>query len=64
MDEMGNDFVKATCRPGRGADTCKYLMMSGAGWECAKITGMKAVIDVRDDMTAKGDNCPGWGVEC
>ena len=52
--------MKETCRIGQGADCCKYLACGPEGMECGKLSpGLKAAIDRRDDMTAKGDNCPG-----
>ena len=50
------------CKPGAGAATCRYIIASGAGIECAKHTAVARVIDQRvaaNDFTARGDNCPG-----
>ena len=57
------DRVKDICRIGQKADCCKYLMGSVKGFQCAKdpeLEGFKDLIDGRDDMVAKGDNCDGW----
>ncbi len=60
---MDDDFVKQTCKIGQGADCCRYVTMGVDGWGCAKVNPrMKAYIDKRTDMKAKGDNCPGFGV--
>lgn len=59
---MDDDFVKQTCKIGQGADCCKYLMMGVGGWECAKVTSLKALIDQRTNMHAKGDNCSGFSL--
>lgn len=60
---MDDDFAKQTCKIGQMADCCKYLMMGPDGFECAKTNPtIKAAIDRRTDMHAKGDNCPGFGV--
>lgn len=58
------DHVKETCQPGKGSETCAYLMMSPDGWECAKDSaGFEAMIDKRlreRTIRAQGNNCPGW----
>lgn len=55
------DHVGAFCKPGRGSDTCRYLMAGADGWECGKVKpNTKMTIDrMVSRMTAKGDNCPG-----
>lgn len=37
----------AACGIGRGAECCAYLAMGGDGFECARATSLKAVIDER-----------------
>lgn len=57
---INEDLVKETCKPGT-KDCCRYLMM-GSGWECAKLTGLKYLLDARvaeGSIRAVGDNCPG-----
>ena len=56
---MVSDFIKQTCKIGQGADCCKYLVCGQNGFECEKLGTLRAWIDSRDDMTAKGDNCEG-----
>ena len=60
---MEMDFAKEMCKIGQGADCCRYLTGGQTGLECAKLTGLRAVIDARAaTMTAQSDNCPGdWG---
>lgn len=53
-------YVKDVCKPGYGSATCRYLVAGGQGFECAKLTSLKSVIDSRvNQMHAKGDNCDG-----
>jgi len=48
------------CKIGQGNDCCRYLVAGPKGFECAKITPMKATIDARvHSFTAKADNCEG-----
>lgn len=57
-----NDQVKNVCKIGQGHDCCRYLMMGGLGFECAKGTATAAILDIRvlsESMTARGDNCDG-----
>lgn len=52
------------CKPGAGADCCAYLVVGSQGFECARLTNMKFVIDLRladGSMNAMGDNCEGIG---
>ena len=54
------NHVENVCKPGT-KDCCAYLVM-GDGWECAKLTPVKQVIDLRlaeGTMQATGDNCEG-----
>jgi len=56
-----DNHVKSVCKPGRLAETCRYLLMGPHGWECGKTDpSMKLVIDNKvHGMTAKADNCEG-----
>lgn len=57
-----NDHVKNICKIGQGADCCRYLMMGGDGFECAKDTELATTLDMRasaGSMTARADNCEG-----
>lgn len=59
---MTEEFVKAMCKPGRGAETCRYLGMGAGGWRCLKFTTLREYIDNRaasGSLKAMGDNCPG-----
>lgn len=59
LPHLTEDHVKEVCRPGSGAETCRYLTMS-RGWSCAKLSaGLRLTLDSREDMVARGDNCEG-----
>lgn len=60
---MINKHVKDICKIGQGRDCCRYLVAGSDGFECAKLTSMKASIDWRvatSTMTAIDDNCDGY----
>lgn len=67
MDPPDDIWVKTKCLPGQGARTCRYLTMSSGqtvGWSCEKLGQLKQAIDLRvelEDLTARGNNCPGKG---
>jgi hypothetical protein len=55
--------VQETCKVGQGANCCRYLVMAPTGFECAKLTDFKSILDERvkaDKFVAKGDNCDGF----
>lgn len=56
-----NDHFKDVCRPGQKEITCRYITAGPEGICCEKHNpAMKAILDARvDQMSAKGDNCPG-----
>jgi hypothetical protein len=59
---LTDDHVKTTCRPGQGAETCRFLTMSAQGWCCEKLSGLAGYLNRRvatNDITAQGDNCEG-----
>jgi hypothetical protein len=62
-NSISDDKAMADCRPGRGEETCRYLLMgAGTGWLCGKHTELRAVLDARVEagrMSAHGDNCEG-----
>ena len=63
MKTMTFEYIKETCKPGHGTETCRYLLMGPEGWECGKLE-LKEVLDARvARMTAKGNNCKGFGVK-
>lgn len=56
------DHLQQVCRPGAGSQTCAYLMLSNAGFQCAKGGVAQMYIDLRlaeGTMKAIGDNCSG-----
>ena len=61
-----NKHVKDICKIGQGRECCRYLIVGGLGFECAKLTKLKTLLDKRvlkDSMTAQGDNCKGYSVK-
>jgi hypothetical protein len=61
MGILKDDYVKKVCQPGT-EKCCRYLMMGSGGWECAKLTSLKAHFDQRvaeHNIRAVGDNCDG-----
>ncbi len=59
---LTDDHVRETCRPGAGAETCRYLTMSAVGWSCEKHSSLADTLDDRvaaGTMVARGDNCEG-----
>lgn len=55
-----NQHVTRFCKPGQGHACCRYLITGAGGFECAKVDDdIKRMIDKRDNMVAKGDNCAG-----
>jgi hypothetical protein len=62
LEKLTEEHVKLTCRPGTGAETCRYLTMGAAGWSCEKHTSLADQLDQRvakESMVARGDNCEG-----
>jgi len=58
-----SEHVVKVCRPGADAETCRYLVMSHDGWECARGSGkLEAYIETlvkQGATTARGVNCSG-----
>jgi hypothetical protein len=64
-DKKMNPNVATVCLIGAGNKCCRYLMVGGYGFECAKITALKTTLDTRvkqGRMIAQGDNCEGKGM--
>ena len=61
LDYPSDEWAKSTCKIGQGAACCRYLTIGPRGWSCEKLSPLAAVIDRREDMNAKGDNCSGLG---
>ena len=55
--------VVKVCRPGHGAETCRYLTMDGDGWACARGNDkLETYIEeqvTQGATTARGVNCSG-----
>lgn len=50
------------CRPGKGAETCSFLMYGPDGFECAKHSGFAPLLEAKraaKSIRALGDNCSG-----
>ena len=55
------EHVEVVCKRGKGAETCRYLVMS-SDYGCAKAKARREVLDRRAQegkMKAQGDNCSG-----
>jgi hypothetical protein len=54
-----DEEVKQLCRPGEGADTCVWLVMSPKGWECTDSNRPHALLDRWSEgkTSAKRDGC-------
>ena len=60
------DHVKNVCKMGQRNECCRYLTIGSGGFECAKHTSLKSVLDIRvatETIVARGDNCEGKNVE-
>lgn len=63
---MNDEKLKEICKIGLGKDCCRYLIMSADGFQCAKFTSLRTVLDFKvwnKQMEAQGDNCEGECVE-
>ena len=61
MAKVPQEKVKEICKPGT-TECCRYLVVGGDGFECAKHTSLKGILDTRAEvgqMRATGDNCDG-----
>lgn len=54
-------YLDDVCRIGQGAACCRYLVVHPYnGFQCAKLTTLRSVIDARvGRMAAQSDNCDG-----
>jgi hypothetical protein len=62
MSIINSTTIKTLCLPGYGQATCRYLVVTNRGAECAKLSGLQPYIDAQcaaGTATAYGDNCPG-----
>ena len=54
--------LKEACKIGQGNACCRYLTVGPDGFECAKNTSLKCLLDRRVQknlIVAQGDNCDG-----
>lgn len=59
---MITEYIQNICKIGQAELCCKYLIMGSKGFECAKKTSMKEVVDdnwANNEHVAQGDNCEG-----
>lgn len=57
-----DDYARKVCKLGKGAETCRYLIVGSGGFECGKDSGFQEKIDKNFEqgiMVATGDNCTG-----
>jgi len=58
-----SEHVVKVCRPGAGAETCRFLTMDNDGWACARGNDkLEAYIEdqvKRGATTARAINCSG-----
>lgn len=62
LPNLTDEHVEATCKPGQGPSTCRYLGFGRSGWRCLKHTLLAYTLDDRvekGDISALGDNCNG-----
>lgn len=55
--------IENICKIGQGEECCRYLLCGPNGFECAKHSKLKNIIDQRANsnlMAAKGNNCEGF----
>lgn len=57
-------YVRNVCCIGQGVACCRFLILYGSHWDCAKVdAAFKTWVNDRarsGQMVAQGDNCPGW----
>ena len=56
---LTSDEVKEFCTPGKGADTCAWLLIGSNGWECCCLHKPKILIErfKNKKMVALRDGC-------
>lgn len=57
--ELDGDEVETHCTPGKGADTCSWLLAGHGGWSCCYHHKHPSIIKRRKtgDMVAMRDGC-------
>jgi len=61
---VADEYAVKVCNIGKGAETCRYLIVGAGGFECGKDSEFKEAIDKKFEggvrvMVAIGDNCAG-----
>lgn len=59
---VADEYATKVCNIGKGAETCRYLIVGAGGFECGKDSEYQEAIDKnfeRGVMVAIGDNCAG-----
>lgn len=54
--------LKEVCKVGQGEACCRYILLDGKGFKCAKFTKLHNFIDMKVAkglIKARGNNCPG-----
>lgn len=62
MNVIPDDHFKKVCKPGKGPETCCFIVVDGNGIQCAKHSELAATLKTRavtGVMVAQGDNCEG-----
>jgi len=60
------EILENSCNLYKSDKACRYTMMDGRGFFCAKFTKFKKMLDdmvQTNQIKAKGDNCQGIGKE-
>ena len=57
---LHDDEVKNLCRPGKGKDTCSWLVIGANGWECCCLHKPHELLDrhQKKEMSALRNGCP------
>lgn len=60
MKHITPDEVRDVCKIGQGADACRYIIVTGNGFMCARESGMRDLLDMRvaeGTYAAEAVNC-------
>ena len=62
LKAVPDGHVHRVCLIGHGSACCRYLVLGSKGFECAKLSSLRQVLDTKADagsILAVGDNCDG-----